>query len=296
MKFPVSRLYKQFDFDVTGASYAGAPRDGTMMYITAKVGHLIENLRGHKHCLCFVDEHADVPPELEADNAIIRCENPAYSYAEFAAEFEKEIRRGEQRYGYTLTEGGYYIGRSVTIGRNALIEPNVLIGHGVEIGDNAVILAGSVIKRAKIGDDFLCNENAVIGVNSFTMVEDDNGNRCRIPTLGRIVIGNHVEIGVCDNVAAGACGDTVIEDYVKLDALVYIGHEAHLHNNAEITAGGVVGGFADLKERAYLGINSSIRNRISIGGHCVIGMGSVVTKSVPDERTVVGNPARLFEK
>ncbi len=296
MRFCISRLYPQFDYYISGASYAGDPRDNTAMYITKKVEHLVDNLSDHKECLCFVDKSTCVPKEIEDNNAIIYSENPAYAYACFANEIAKEVQAGERKHGYELTTGGYYIGTDVSIGKNAYIEPGVLIGHGVKIGNNARIMAGSVIKHCIIGDDFLCNENAVIGDYSFTMAEDDDGNKFRIPSLGRVIIHDHVEVGAINDVAMGACGDTILEDYVKLDGLVHIGHEAHLCKNVEITAGAIVAGFAYIGERGYLGINSSIRNRIRLGDDCLIGMGAVVTKAVEDGVTVVGNPAREFSK
>ncbi len=296
MKFSVSKVFPQYDFEISGVSYAGAPRDNTAMYITKKVDYLINNLFNHRDCLCFVDLNASVPKEIESNNTIVRSGNPTYAYARFATVMEDEIRKQEIGMGYTLTSDGYYVGSNVSIGINAYIEPNVLIGHNVRIGNNAVIMAGAVIKRCVIGDFFLCNENAVIGDFSFTQSEDDNGNKFRIPSLGRVIIGDHVEIGACCDVAVGACGDTIIEDYVKLDGLVHVGHEAHLYKNVEITAGAIIAGFVNIGENAYLGVNSSIRNRISLGDDCIIGMGSVVTKSVDKGIIVAGNPARLFEK
>jgi UDP-3-O-[3-hydroxymyristoyl] glucosamine N-acyltransferase len=296
MRFPISKIYAQFDFDITGASYAGMPRDNTMMYVTKKVEHLVENLHGHKECLCFIDMSTKVAEDIDKSNAIIRSANPAYAYAKFATEMQNQLRREEIKDSYRLTPEGYYVGSNVTIGTNAYIEPGVLIGHNVKIGNNAVILSGAVLKHCEIGDDFICNENAVIGDYSFTMAEDDNGNKFRIPSLGRVLIGDHVEVGACNDVAIGACGDTILEDYVKLDGLVHIGHEAHLHKNVEITAGAIVAGFVEIGEKGYLGVNTSIRNRISLGANCVIGMGAVVTKAVDDDLTVVGNPARKFEK
>lgn len=296
MQLCVKKIFPQYDFTITGASYAGEPRDNTMMYITGKVAHLIENLYGHRNCLCFVENGIYVPKEISDDNAVICCDNPAYSYACFAVEVQERIRKEELTKGYKLTDAGYYIGADVRIGKNAYIEPNVLIGHGVVIGENAVIMSGSVIKHAVIGDNFLCNENAVIGDYSFTQAVDSSGNKFRIPSMGRVIIGNYVEVGACNDVAMGACGDTILEDYVKLDGLVHIGHEAHLHRNVEITAGVIVAGFVELNERSYLGVNSSIRNRISVGADAVIGMGAVVTKAVEKDTTVAGNPARSFQR
>lgn len=281
---------------VKGASYAGQPEDFTMMYISKKVEHLLDNLHGHHGCLVFVEDTIVVPEELDRDNTIVKCPNPQFAYAQCATEFWKKQLASDKSRGYTLTDGGYYIGDNVKIGENPYIEPGVFIGHDVVIGDNAVILTGSVIKHAVIGDNFLCNEHAVIGNYSFTMADDENGNKFRIPALGRVVIGNWVEIGPFTDVAAGACGDTVLEDYVKIDALVHVGHEAHLHKNTEATAAAVIAGFVELEERSYLGVNSSLRNRIHLGENCVVGMGATVTKAVDANVTVAGNPAKPLIK
>lgn len=296
MQYNVKHLSNKYDFNITGASYAGDPRDNTMMYISKKVAYLVEGLAKRKECLIFLENGIEVSHELEKNNCFIYSDNPQLTYARFATSFATEQRKQEMEWGYELTKDGYYIGKNVTIGGNAYIEPNVLIGHNVKIGDNAIILAGSIIKHAIIGDDFLCNENAVIGDYSFTMADDEKGNKYRIPALGRVIIGNSVEIGACNDIAIGACGDTILEDYVKLDGLIHVGHEAHLHKNTEITAGGIVAGFVEIGSHAYLGINSSIKNRISLGENCIVGMGANVTKPVEANITVAGNPARPFIK
>lgn len=284
------------DFQVKGASYIGAPRNNTMMYISKKIEQMLVNLQGHENCLVFIENGIEVPKGLLEKNHFRFFDNPQLAYAKFATAYVEKKRREEQKLGYTLTDGGYYIGQNVVIGKNAYIEPGVIIGHDVIIGDNAVILAGTVIKHAIIGNDFLCNENAVIGDYSFTIAEDEKGNKYRIPSLGRVIIKNSVEIGACNDVAMGACGDTIVEDFVKLDALVHVGHEAHLGKNTEITAGVIVAGFVEMEENSYIGINSSIRNRITLGANCVIGMGANVTKTVTPNTTVAGNPAKPFVK
>ena len=197
---------------------------------------------------------------------------------------------------FNLTSGGYYVSEDVNIPDDAYIEPNCVIGPDVQIGKNARIFAGAIIRRTTIGNDFIANENSVIGANGFTMTEDEEGNKFRIPTLGRVIIGNHVEVGAHDNISCGSGGDTVIGDYVKIDALVHLGHDVSLQKNVEITAGGVIGGFGKLGEHSYVGINAVLRNRINVGENAVIGMGSVVTKLVEANITVAGNPARLFIK
>ena len=141
-----------------------------------------------------------------------------------------------------------------------------------------------------------CNAHAVIGSPGFTMCEDESGNKMRIPSLGKVVIGDFVEVGVGDNISVGSGGDTVIEDYVKLDVLIHVGHDVYMKKNAELTAGAIVGGFDQIGERAYCGLNAAIRNRVTVGDDSFIGMGAVVTKSVEPGITVAGNPARTFER
>lgn len=295
MEYLVNKIDKNYHFTVNGVSYVGNPKKNTAMYVSKKVSYLLDKLKTLQNCLIFAEVGIEVSDDLKRENCFIFCQNPQLSYAKFINDFAEEKHRIDSKREMRLTDGGYYIGENVQIGCDSYIEPGCLIGHDVVIGSNAKILSGSVIKNAVIGDNFFCNEKAVIGSTSFTMYEDENGNKGRIATLGRVMIGNYVEVGAYDNICAGGCGDTIIEDYVKLDALIHIGHDAHLHKNAELTAGTIVGGFADVGEKAYIGLNSSIRNRISLGENSVIGMGTNVTKNVPPEITVVGNPAREFK-
>lgn len=292
MRFNVKELSDEYDFWINGASYVGNPKNNTMMYITKKVADLTEKFSTAEECLIFAESGMDVKPEYKKRNCFIFSKNPQYEYAKCADKFAAEKRIQENAWGYDITDGGYYVGRNVVIGKNPIIEPGVVIGHGVEIGDNAIILAGAVIKNSEIGDNFFCNEKAVVGSSSFTQAVDNEGNRTRIPTLGRVVIGNCVEVGMGDNVAAGSIQDTVIDDFAKLDALVHIGHDAHICRNAEITAGSVIGGFAEIGEASFVGINSVIKNRIAVGKRAVVGMGATVIRSVDDGCVVVGNPAK----
>lgn len=281
---------------IKGMSYIGAPKSYTAMFISKKIERLISKLSSVHDCVIFAENGISVPKLILENNLFIFSNNPQLEYANFANSFYEKRFEKEKKLKYTLMPSGYYLCEDSYVGENAHIEPGCLIGPDVHIGKNAKIFAGSVIKHSRIGDNFLANEHSIIGANGFTMTEDEDGNKVRIPTLGRVVIGNNVEIGVHDNISCGSGGDTVIEDYVKLDAMVHIGHDVHLHKNVEITAGVIIGGFDELFERAYVGINAVLRNRITVGENAIIGMGSTVTKSVEADTVVVGNPARIFNK
>ena len=296
MEISVSRYSNKHSFMIKGASYIGAPRSNTAMFVSKKVGELISALSNIKQCLVFAEEGLEVPDSILANHCFVFSNNPQGAYAQFTEMFFEEEEREHNGVGYTFTEKGAFISNSAKIGEKVIVEPGVVIGPEVVIGNHARIYAGAVVKNAVIGNHVIINEKAVIGANGFTMANDENGNKIRIYSLGKVIIGDNVEIGAHDNISRGSGGDTLIEDNVKIDALIHIGHDAHLHKNVEITAGAVVGGFVDAQEGAYIGINSVIRNRVTLGAQSFIGMGATVTKSVPAGVMVVGNPAKPFEK
>lgn len=296
MGYVVHSIDANYDFVVDGVSYIGNPKKNTAMYVSKKAAYLLNNLSDLEKCLVFAEEGIEISDELKRKNCFVFSDNPQLSYIKFVNHFAEEKQNIDRGRKYKLTEGGYYLGENAIIGYNSYIEPGCVVGHDVVIGSNAKIYAGSVIKNAVIGNDLICNENAVIGTLGFTVTDDEHGNKCRIPTLGHVCIGNNVEVGAHDSIASGTGGDTVIEDYVKIDALVYIGHDVHIGKNVEIVAGSIIGGFADVEYGACIGINSSVRNRITVGKNSMIGMGSNVTKSVENDVTVLGNPARIFVK
>lgn len=291
----VRDFYPEYSFDIMGASYAGAPKDNTVMFISMKVIKLIENLNGHHDCLVFVPKTASVPKEVENKNGIIYCDNPQLEFARFATKLDSKIQN-KNKYRRYHEKNGSVIGENVNIGEETYIEPGCFIDHDVTIGANSKILSGCRIRNAIIGDNFICNENAVIGNASFTIAEDDNGYKVRIPALGNVIVGNDVEVGPLNDIARGTCGSTILEDRVKLDGLVHIGHEAHLCEDVEITAGVTIAGFVHIGKKGYLGIGSSVKNRISIGKNSIIGMGAVVIRTVDENTVVVGNPARMIRK
>lgn len=292
MNFNVNRIVPDKDFSISGTSYIGVPRSNTAMFITKKVEHLLVALQTVSKCLIFAENGIVVADELLNRHAFSFSSNPQLAYARFANQFEQERFKEEKTLSFNLMPGGYYVSEDCVVPDDAYIEPGCVIGPDVIIGKKARVLANSVIRRATIGDNFYANENAVVGANGFTMAEDEDGNKIRIPTLGRVIIGNNVEIGAHDNISCGSGGNTVLEDNVKVDALVHIGHDVHLKRNVELTAGTVLGGFGNIGENVFIGLNSTVKNRTEVGDSCHIDMGSVVVRSIDKELRVFGNPAR----
>jgi UDP-3-O-[3-hydroxymyristoyl] glucosamine N-acyltransferase len=190
------------------------------------------------------------------------------------------------------------------------IHPTVIIHPCAKIGKNVSIGAYSVLGSCKIGDDTVIDtnvtiydeteighhcvikSNVVLGGEGFGYEKDNNGNLFRFPQIGKLVIGNYVDIGSCTCIDRGALTDTTIEDYTKINNLCHIAHNNKIGSNVVITAQVNISGSNTIENNVWIAPNSSICGWLKIGHDAIIGMGAVVTKNVPSDETWVGNPAR----
>jgi UDP-3-O-[3-hydroxymyristoyl] glucosamine N-acyltransferase len=174
--------------------------------------------------------------------------------------------------GHVRIEDGVEIGPFCTIG------PDVSIGRGT------VLHAGvRVYPRVSIGEQSSIGANSVIGLEGFGFVRDEAGHKTRMPQLGGVAIGSHVEIDALGLVQGGAIATTVVEDHAKIDSLVLVGHGVRVGRGATVTAGSVLAGSSAVGEEAWLGINTSLREGRRIGARALVGMDSSVQHDLPDD-------------
>jgi UDP-3-O-[3-hydroxymyristoyl] glucosamine N-acyltransferase LpxD len=172
----------------------------------------------------------------------------------------------------------------VEICEGVVVEPFCTVGPEVTIGQGSVLRSGArICARVSIGDETIIGANAVIGSEGFGFVRDDAGNKTRIPHLGGVIIGSHVEIGPLTMIQCGTISPTVIEDYVKIDGSVEIAHNVCIARGASVTGGVIIGGSAVVGADAWLGINSSIRDGRRVGSRALVGMGTSIQDDLPDD-------------
>ncbi len=183
------------------------------------------------------------------------------------------------------------------IGANNFIGAYTVIDKDVVIGNNCVIENHVTIKsKCIIGNNVLIKSGAVIGGKGFGYVKNEKNVWENFPHFGRVILEDDVEIGSNTCIDRGALGDTILKKGVKVDNLVHIAHNVVVGENSLLIADSMIGGSTTIGKNTWVAPSTALRNGITIGSDCVIGMGSVVVKSVEDGTTVIGNPAAPFIK
>ena len=291
MVFNVKEINPKYDFQISGMSYIGNPKDKTCLFVVKKIQRMIKNLEGHKNCLVFIENGMSIPDGLQEQNCFVFVDNPQDEYGLFSLRMHEKEQKESANRAYKTMTGGYYLGENVSLGENVRIDPGCLIDHDVVIGDDAYIGFGSVVRNATIGNHFRCYEYSIIGTESFNPGHKGDYTY-RVPSFGKVIIGNHVDIGSHVVIERGFNSDTVLRDGVMLDSGVIIGHDVILEDRTKITCGACVAGRVTVGRDTYIGMNSTIKQRLEIGQEAMVGMGSSVITNVKPETTVFGNPAK----
>lgn len=177
---------------------------------------------------------------------------------------------------------GAVIGAQSVIGEGCCIGDNVVIGSGVRLYPRVVIYYGCVI-----GDNLIAHSGVVIGSDGFGIAMDE-GRWVKIPQIGRVVIGNDVEIGANTTIDRGALDDTVIEDGVKLDNQIQIAHNVRIGAHTAIAGCVGIAGSTTIGKYCQIGGSAGILGHLKIADHVVISSFTLIGKSIREAGSYAG--------
>jgi UDP-3-O-[3-hydroxymyristoyl] glucosamine N-acyltransferase len=157
-----------------------------------------------------------------------------------------------------------YVGRDTRIGAGSRLHAGVTVYHGCEIGERCIVHSGTVI-----------------GSDGFGFARE--GERwAKIPQLGRVLIGDDVEIGSNCSIDRGALDDTVIGDGCKLDNLIQIAHNVRIGEHTALAGCVGVAGSAVIGRRCMIGGSAGILGHLEICDDVVVSAMSLVTRSITE--------------
>lgn len=247
-----------------------------------------------------------VQPEL-ADRApsamtLLLTPTPYKAYAIASSLFHPEPGFVPTVAPTAVVDASARIGEGCRIGHNAVIEAgaeigahcridaNAVIGPGVVIGEHCWIGANATVSHSLIGHHVRLYPGVRIGQDGFGFAPDTDG-LLKIPQLGRVVIGDHVEIGANATIDRGAGPDTIIGSGTVIDNLVQIGHNVVVGRGCILVAQTGISGSTRLGDYVQIGGQGGLAGHLDIGKGARIAAKSGVMRDVGAGETVCGHPA-----
>lgn len=232
--------------------------------------------------------------EVPAGIAAVRTKNPYAGFAKVAQLLDTTPAAAAGIHPSAQIHPSAKVGQNVAIGANTVIAENVELADGVTIGVGCYVGPGTrigartqlwqhvvIYHQCVIGADCLIHAGTVIGADGFGWA-NENGKWIKIPQLGRVVIGDRVDIGASTTIDRGALDDTVISNGVIIDNQCQIAHNVFIDEDTAIAGCTVLAGSCRIGKRCLIGGATAINGHISICDDVQISGFSMVIKEITE--------------
>lgn len=285
MKFSEPQSLKQIS-DFLNAKYIGDPS-----HIVSGMNeiHMVE-----KGDLTFVDHPKYYDMALNSDattiliNKDVECpdgkgliisDDPFVDFNKLSDHFRPFVPANEM------------VSATAEIGEGTVIQPGAFIGEHVKIGKNCLIHSNaSVYAHCILGDNVILHSGSVIGADGFYF-QKRKGETLKFKSVGRVILGNHVEIGANSTIDKGVTGDTYVGDYTKFDNHVQVGHDTQIGRYCLIGAFSAIAGVTRIEDNVILWASVLIDKDLVIGEGAVMLATAGTTKSLEGGKVYYGAPA-----
>ena len=249
----------------------------------------------------------DFQPKMEIEATLIKVEDPYSILTKVLETFSSKPKFGHISKNASVDDSAIlgddvFVGdfsvlvTGVEVGKNSFISAQVFLGKEVKIGTDCVIYPGVKIHdKCIIGNHCIIHSGTVIGSDGFGFAPQKDGTFKKVPQIGNVVIQNNVEIGSNCTIDRATMGSTLIEENVKLDNLIQVGHNAVVGKNTMVAAQTGISGSTKLGEGCMIGGQVGFIGHISIAPYTQINAKSGIAKSIKKEGSKVnGIPAFGF--
>ncbi|MEJ0040644.1 MAG: UDP-3-O-(3-hydroxymyristoyl)glucosamine N-acyltransferase [Gammaproteobacteria bacterium] len=172
------------------------------------------------------------------------------------------------------------IGSNAIVGARTCIGPHSIVEEGVVVGEDVRLVARvTLCHHVQVGARAVLQPGAVIGADGFGFA-NDAGRWLSVPQVGGVILGPDVEVGCNTTIDRGAIGDTVLEEGVKLDNQIQIGHNCHIGAHTAMAACVGLSGSVTMGKRCMIGGMAGIVGHLSICDDVAITGLTMVSHSI----------------